>query len=353
MGMTVEDFLCPSLSSISNILRLSDNVAGVTFLAVGNGAADIFSIIILMIKVDRDGSYAETAMGSILGGGLFVVTVVAGAICFCYKLIVDPSIFIRDVGFYIAAVIWLSVMIADGRILLGEAIGFIILYVLYVVCVLFYNQREKRRQQNKERKPLLSHRDPETSSSAETTFTANNKADSSATEGERVARHDSASLPDGAGEVLEITSDDIVFSNSCYQWLELWKAIWPYSKAYLQKRWYSLVILVTQAPLRFFLTVTVPVVDCRTTPVKNWNRLLIICNILLGPAFATFAFEGFFHRLHSYVYVGIIVLGVSAIAGLAVFLTSHKPYPPKYQWVSPRSIHTLRQDHKGTCISGP
>jgi sodium/potassium/calcium exchanger 6 len=148
MGMTVEDFLCPSLSSISNILRLSDNVAGVTFLAVGNGAADIFSIIILMIKVDRDGSYAETAMGSILGGGLFVVTVVAGAICFCYKLIVDPSIFIRDVGFYIAAVIWLSVMIADGRILLGEAIGFIILYVLYVVCVLFYNQREKRRQQN-------------------------------------------------------------------------------------------------------------------------------------------------------------------------------------------------------------
>jgi hypothetical protein len=62
---------------------------------------------------------------------------------------------------------------------------------------------------------------------------------------------------------------------------------------------------------------------------------------------------GFFHRLHSYVYVGIIVLGVSAIAGLAVFLTSHKPYPPKYQWVSPRSIHTLRQDHKGTCISGP
>ena len=148
MGMTVEDFLCPSLNSISKLLRLSENVAGVTFLAVGNGAADIFSLIILMIKVDRDGSYAETAMGSILGGGLFVVTVVAGMICFSYKLKVVPAIFIRDVGFYLAAVIWLSVMIADGEILLGEAVGFVALYLIYVVCVLFCNQWEKRQQQN-------------------------------------------------------------------------------------------------------------------------------------------------------------------------------------------------------------
>lgn len=146
MAMTVRDFLCPSLDCISRILRLSENVAGVTFLAFGNGAADIFSLVVLMIKEDKDGSYAQTAIGSILGGGLFVVSVVAGAICFNYKLKVYPLIFIRDIGFYLAAVTWLSVMIGDGEIHLGEAVGFVSLYALYVACVVFSNQWERRQQ---------------------------------------------------------------------------------------------------------------------------------------------------------------------------------------------------------------
>lgn len=37
--------LCPALLVISKTLKLSQNVAGVTFLAFGNGAPDIFSSI--------------------------------------------------------------------------------------------------------------------------------------------------------------------------------------------------------------------------------------------------------------------------------------------------------------------
>jgi len=45
VGMTADDYFCPSLAVISKTLRISQNVAGVTFLAYGNGAPDIFSAL--------------------------------------------------------------------------------------------------------------------------------------------------------------------------------------------------------------------------------------------------------------------------------------------------------------------
>lgn len=59
-------------------------------------------------------------------------------------------------------------------------------------------------------------------------------------------------------------------------------------------RWYSIVLLIVEAPLRIFLTFTIPVVDYSKAPRRSWNRLLIMWNILLGPALATFAFEGMY-----------------------------------------------------------
>ncbi|XP_075686371.1 mitochondrial sodium/calcium exchanger protein isoform X2 [Rhinoderma darwinii] len=45
LAVTAEKFFCPNLSAISRTLRLSHNVAGVTFLAFGNGAPDVFSAV--------------------------------------------------------------------------------------------------------------------------------------------------------------------------------------------------------------------------------------------------------------------------------------------------------------------
>ncbi|XP_022252097.1 mitochondrial sodium/calcium exchanger protein-like [Limulus polyphemus] len=43
LGVTADDFLCSALVVISKTLHLSQNIAGVTFLAFGNGSPDIFS----------------------------------------------------------------------------------------------------------------------------------------------------------------------------------------------------------------------------------------------------------------------------------------------------------------------
>eukprot|EP00117_Sycon_ciliatum_P048272 scpid30615/ scgid34388/ Sodium/potassium/calcium exchanger 6; Na(+)/K(+)/Ca(2+)-exchange protein 6; Solute carrier family 24 member 6 len=136
IGVTVEYFLCPALSVISNTLGLSESVAGVTFLAFGNGAADIFSLFVLITTGDQDPVRAETGMGAILGGGLFVTSVVVGLIAFNYPLHIKLTTFLRDVGFYVAAICWLIVMLWDGRIMRYEALGYIMLYVVYVSTVI-------------------------------------------------------------------------------------------------------------------------------------------------------------------------------------------------------------------------
>ena len=43
LGSTADNFLMPQLHYISELLRLPPDVAGVTFLAFGNGAPDVFS----------------------------------------------------------------------------------------------------------------------------------------------------------------------------------------------------------------------------------------------------------------------------------------------------------------------
>ena len=45
LGVSADDYFCPNLAIISKTLRLSHNIAGVTILAFGNGAPDIFSAL--------------------------------------------------------------------------------------------------------------------------------------------------------------------------------------------------------------------------------------------------------------------------------------------------------------------
>ena len=107
-------------------LRLSDNVAGVTLVALGNGAPDIFSAIVrvesysvghLVIKTltfwkaaftNEDPSVSTMAVGSLLGAGMFVIMVVSG-VCMIVKSFETPSwSSLRDIITYMWALFWLT-----------------------------------------------------------------------------------------------------------------------------------------------------------------------------------------------------------------------------------------------------
>jgi len=60
LGMAADSFLCPCLTAMSSACQMTENVAGLTFLALGNGAPDIFSQIAATIASPHG---AEMALG--------------------------------------------------------------------------------------------------------------------------------------------------------------------------------------------------------------------------------------------------------------------------------------------------
>lgn len=119
LGLIASDFFCPNLSAISSTLRLTHNVAGVTFLALGNGAPDVFSAMAAFSHPQTAG----LAVGALFGAGIFVTTVVAGSIALVKPFTVASRPFLRDVIFYMAAVFWTFSILYKGHISMGEALG--------------------------------------------------------------------------------------------------------------------------------------------------------------------------------------------------------------------------------------
>lgn len=70
MSDTANKYLSQGLTNISDKLNLSQNLAGVTLLAIGNGANDVVSSIIASHGEDSEG--LDVAIAALLGGGLFV-----------------------------------------------------------------------------------------------------------------------------------------------------------------------------------------------------------------------------------------------------------------------------------------
>ena len=135
LAVTAEDYFCPALTSISKMLKLSQNVAGVTFLALGNGSPDIFSCIAALGSGNLETSFL--ALGAMFGAGLFVNTIVIGAVTISqdgYVLARRP--FFRDCIFYLAAIYWTWYNCYNKKLDLATGIGYIALYGIYVLLVI-------------------------------------------------------------------------------------------------------------------------------------------------------------------------------------------------------------------------
>lgn len=77
MSSTAENYLSPALAKLSKVFKLSETVAGVTLLALGNGAPDVITAI---VAGGSDDGGISLVIGSIFGGGLFVTTATFAAV---------------------------------------------------------------------------------------------------------------------------------------------------------------------------------------------------------------------------------------------------------------------------------
>ncbi|KAK9236834.1 Sodium/calcium exchanger protein-domain-containing protein [Lipomyces kononenkoae] len=134
IGITASDFLCPNLNTISDLLGMSESLAGVTFLALGNGSPDVFSTYAAM----KAGS-GSLAVGELIGAASFITSVVAGSVAIICPFTVDLDSFLRELGFFTAAVAFAMFCLQDGSIALWECTAMVIFYLVYVVFVVSWH----------------------------------------------------------------------------------------------------------------------------------------------------------------------------------------------------------------------
>jgi solute carrier family 24 (sodium/potassium/calcium exchanger), member 6 len=124
---------------------MSESMAGVTFLALGNGSPDLFSTFAAM----RVGS-GSLAIGELIGAAFFITTVVSGSMAIVRPFKVSRKSFLRDVIFFSGAVAFSVGLLADGKITTWETSCMIAYYLVYVVVVVmatwYWGKRSKRRR---------------------------------------------------------------------------------------------------------------------------------------------------------------------------------------------------------------
>lgn len=144
IGIAASDFFCINLGTIATILGLSESLAGVTFLAFGNGSPDVFSTFAAMAS-----NSASMAVGELVGAACFITGVVVGSMCLVREIRVERSTYTRDILFFIVAVAFTMAFLTDGRLFFWECwtmVGYYVIYVLTVVTWHWYSTQRKKRK---------------------------------------------------------------------------------------------------------------------------------------------------------------------------------------------------------------
>ena len=143
LSIITEGFFILSLDQISRRLRLSDEVAGASLMAMGSSAPEL--AIALMALFTGGGAHSDVGIGTIVGSAVFNVLVITGV-----SAIVAGGLHVhlfavrRDTVYYLAAIIYLGFVFHDGEVQLWEAALGLLAYAAYVLLLIFYRGRAGR-----------------------------------------------------------------------------------------------------------------------------------------------------------------------------------------------------------------
>jgi len=129
-----DHYFVESLDQIAAKFKLSHEMAGATLMAIGSSAPELFVAIISLV---RSGNHEAIGVGTIVGSALFNILVIIGASALVRtaKLVWQPVL--RDLFFYLIAVLLLFMVMQSGTVSLIEGLILVIVYILYVLAVMY------------------------------------------------------------------------------------------------------------------------------------------------------------------------------------------------------------------------
>ncbi|OAD59743.1 Sodium/potassium/calcium exchanger 6 [Eufriesea mexicana] len=322
MGSQWLSNFCPSLAVIADVLRLSDNIAGVTILAFGNGAPDIFTSL---VSGSDEGIIMFTEL---IGAGVFVTAIIAGSVAVIKPFRVQLKPLMRDAGFYIVTVCWISYVVRDYTVHLWEAISFVLYYLLFISVVVIMQIYENREERLKSRIPgvpdpdilrtYLANKDVATVPN----IPVRTRASGLRTKLVELEKQEHNKM--APGEAVEENGDRPkgLFKEFLYDINPVGKEDWIDANRIFK------FILIIRAPAMIFLQLFIPLVN--TTAVKRgWSKLLNCFQLCVTPTVALFLLNVWKAHFGPVSVVPIFLL-VGSVIGVIVFLMTHVDRVPKF-----------------------
>ncbi len=133
LSQAAANYFSPTLATISRKLQMNHDLAGVTLLALGNGAPDVFSIIASFKKSAEDPS---VGIGAIIGASLFASALIIGSIAIVCPCEINAVVYIRDCFFHLLAAIAIGWFHVVGEVTLSMAALLFVVYLIYIVIVM-------------------------------------------------------------------------------------------------------------------------------------------------------------------------------------------------------------------------
>lgn len=299
IGNTTAEYFCPSVESLSRVLKLSPTIAGTTLLPFGNGANDVFASFISFAQ-SHD---SDVGFNTVLGGAFFISCFVVGIVSMSIssrQIAVDEGSFIRDVLFLIFSLVSLLMIIISGEINLWVAISYVSIYFLYIVVVsamqFFYGKKERIVNPPAIVPPTL-----------QSNFLAFNSDESCDMYAPLIGPMDEEKNESQLKDAFEQLSDGSESkSRAC--------------------RFICLFLYVLELPLNLPRQITIPVVS-----EEKWSKTFAVTSATLAPIFFALIWKSQIESISSTlslaIFMSVALIGI--ILGNLAFVFTEKSSPPK------------------------
>lgn len=135
VGMVAGEYFSPNVASVTRLLKIPQDIAGVTFVAMGNAANDMAATLISFSRPQL----AQLAFGSLLGSGAFMACVVCGSVFILHgnaPFSISRRSMFRDILVYMVGITLALMNVAIGVMNWWKGMLHILFYCFYVIVIL-------------------------------------------------------------------------------------------------------------------------------------------------------------------------------------------------------------------------